>query len=199
MSTTSTNGPEGRCPSCGRQPLERQHIRDEFDYGPDDERVHVVAEGVPVLTCPACGEVFYGPEAEQAHRRAICAAFGLLAPEQIRGVRERLGRSQEEFSRLSGIGVATLSRWEQGRSMPTRALDRYLRVLAALPDAISVLEQLRRSPQPTHPCDSRQVTDEDRSRQAPVELPTSSADPNGTPEPRTGLPTIPPAEESAPS
>jgi putative zinc finger/helix-turn-helix YgiT family protein len=122
--------------------LEHRSIRDEFDYGADDERVRVIAEAVPVLACPACGEVFYGPEAEQVQHRAICKALGLLTPEEIKGVRERRGMSQAEFARLTGIGVATLSRWEQGRLMPTRSLDGYLRILDALPAAINILEKL---------------------------------------------------------
>ena len=108
MPTEMKGGSEGRCPSCGRQPLERRTIREEFDYGAEDERVRVVAEAVPVLACPACEEVFYGPEAEQAHHRAICKALGLLTPEEIKAVRERLGMNQGEFARLTGIGVASL-------------------------------------------------------------------------------------------
>ena len=63
---------------------------------------------------------------------------------QINALRERLGRNQAEFAELTGIGVATLSRWERGRLLQTRALDRYLRVLDALPQAIQVLESLQK-------------------------------------------------------
>jgi putative zinc finger/helix-turn-helix YgiT family protein len=104
-----------RCPSCGHQPLEVRRIRDEFEYGPDDEHITVVAEAVPVLVCPACGEVLYGPEAAAIRHQAICRALGLLSPAEIKSLRERLGPDQEDFARLTGIGVATLSRWERGR------------------------------------------------------------------------------------
>ncbi len=99
-----------RCPSCGHQPLVAQRIRDEFAYGPDDERIAVVAEEVPVLACPACDEVLYGPEAAAIRHQAICRALGLLSPAEIKALRERLGPDQEDFARLTGIGVATLSR-----------------------------------------------------------------------------------------
>jgi putative zinc finger/helix-turn-helix YgiT family protein len=120
---------ERRCPFCGQGTLVARVIRDEFEYGPEDDRITIVAEGVPVLECPACGETLYGPDAARVRHQAICRALGLLTPEQIKGVREELGKKQSEFAELTGIGVATLSRWEQGRLIQTRALDRYLRLL----------------------------------------------------------------------
>jgi HTH-type transcriptional regulator/antitoxin MqsA len=136
-----------RCPSCGHQPLVAQRIRDEFEYGPDDERITVVAEGVPVLTCPACGETLYGPEAAAVRHQAICRALDLLSPPEIKALRERLGPDQEDFARLTGIGVATLSRWERGRLLQTRAMDRYLRLLDALPQAAGFLRTLQKPAQ----------------------------------------------------
>jgi HTH-type transcriptional regulator/antitoxin MqsA len=136
-----------RCPSCGgERALEPRRIRDEFDYDADGERIRVVAESVPVLVCRACNEVFYGPEGEQAHHRAICKALGLLTPEEIKSVRERLGKNQAEFALLTGIGVATLSRWERGRSMQTRALDNYLSLLP-FPENLDRLRRRRRRPE----------------------------------------------------
>lgn len=129
----------GLCPTCGRSTLESRFIHEEFDYGPEEDCVRVMAEAVPVLACPACDEIFYGPEAEREHDRAIRDVLGLLTPEQIRKIRERLGMSQAEFSRLSGIGVATLSRLEKGRLIQSRSLDNYLRLLDANPDNVRVL------------------------------------------------------------
>lgn len=133
-----------RCPTCGQPTLQPRQIDDEFEYGPEGERITIVAHAVPVQVCqnPDCGETLYGPEAARVRHRAICAAMGLLTPEQIKGLRERLGPSQEEFAGLTGIGVATLSRWERGRLLQTRALDRYLRLLDALPEAAHVLERV---------------------------------------------------------
>ena len=141
MSDRTTIQPEIEPPICVHDDLHPQVIRDEFDYGPNNDRIHIVIDAVPVLVCPQCGEVFYGPEAEQLHHRAICKAYQLLTPEEIKNVREQLGKTQEEFAALTGIGVATLSRWEKGRLMQTRAHDNYLRLLNALPEAVHVLEE----------------------------------------------------------
>jgi putative zinc finger/helix-turn-helix YgiT family protein len=127
-------------PICIHDSLEPQVIRDEFDYGPEDDRIKIVIEAVPVMVCSVCGEVFYGPEAGQMHHRAICKAYHLMTPEEIKGVREHLGKTQEEFAELTGIGVATLSRWEKGRLIQTRAHDNYLRILETVPEAVRVLE-----------------------------------------------------------
>src|SRR2546429_4040664 len=105
-----------QCPSCGHQPLEPRLIRDEFEYGPDEDRFLVDADSVPVLVCPSCGETLFGPEAARVRQKAIGRALQergrLLTPEAIKTLRERLGKNQAEFAQLTGIGVATLSRWE---------------------------------------------------------------------------------------
>jgi putative zinc finger/helix-turn-helix YgiT family protein len=121
-----------------------RRIRDEFEYGPDDDRITVVAEAVPVLACPACAEILYGPEAAAVRHQAVCQALGLLSPAEIKALRERLGPDQDDFARLTGIGVATLSRWERGRLLQTRALDRYLRLLDFFPQAAQFLGTLQK-------------------------------------------------------
>ena len=133
-------------PACSHRTLEPRIIRDEFDYGPDDDRVKIVIEAVQVLVCASCGEIFYGPEAEHAHHLAICKAYHLMIPDEIKGVREDIGKTQEEFAALTGIGVATLSRWEKGRLIQTRAHDNYLRILHTVPEAVRVLERAQGTP-----------------------------------------------------
>src|SRR5205807_9610189 len=73
---------------------------------------------------------------------AICRALRLLTPAAIRAIRERLGPSQEQFAQLTGIGKATISRWECGRLLQNRALDNYLRLLAHSGEAVRFLEHL---------------------------------------------------------
>jgi DNA-binding transcriptional regulator YiaG len=134
---------QGRaCPTCGHRPLELQHIRDEFDSGPDDNRVHIIADNVPVMACSQCGEKLRGPEAARVRHLAICRTLGLLTPEQIQKLRERLTKTPAEFARLTGIDAVTLDKLEHGRLLPSRSQDRYLRLLQIFPSAVGVLEQL---------------------------------------------------------
>jgi putative zinc finger/helix-turn-helix YgiT family protein len=134
-----------RCPTCGRGHMWPETITEQFDYEADGERVKVTAEGVPVRTCdnPECRERLSGPEAARIRHEAICRALGLLTPSEIQAIRERLGPSREKFARLTGIGTATLSRWERGRLLQNRAMDNLLRLVARSDDNVHFLQERR--------------------------------------------------------
>jgi putative zinc finger/helix-turn-helix YgiT family protein len=92
----------------------------------------------------SCGERLSGIEAARVRHRAICDTLGLLLPEWIREIRKRLGLTQAEFARFTGFGEATISRWERGRLLQNRANDRFLRVLAEVPESRAFLAELTR-------------------------------------------------------
>src|SRR5258708_3953412 len=110
MSSEKQELPERTCPTCGHRPLQFKYVRDEFDYGPEDNRVRVIAEDVPVMACSQCGEALHGPDAARVWHLAICRTLELLTPEQIKEVREGLGKDQATFARLTGINLKMLSR-----------------------------------------------------------------------------------------
>jgi DNA-binding transcriptional regulator YiaG len=60
------------------------------------------------------------------------------APEKIpiRGIREAMGLSQDEFALEFGLEVSTLRNWEQGRSEPDTAARNFLVTVACNPDAV---------------------------------------------------------------
>ena len=51
----------------------------------------------------------------------------------VRGIREGLGLTQEQFAIRFALDLATVQNWEQGRSQPDRASAAYLRVIARKP------------------------------------------------------------------
>ncbi len=55
-------------------------------------------------------------------------------------VREKTGLSQEKFATTIGVPRATISNWEQGRNNPTGAALALLKIIEALPEALSVLQ-----------------------------------------------------------
>jgi DNA-binding transcriptional regulator YiaG len=145
-----------RCPTCDVGRLRNRVVDERFDYEDDGVKHTVVAENVPLRECdnPVCRERLSGPEAarirdeaigrtldeylrrpdstpEAARLRhdALCRAQGLLTPGEIRTIRERVASSPAEFWRLTGIGVATIGRWERGGLLQHRSMDRYLRLL----------------------------------------------------------------------
>ena len=104
-----------RCPVCGKGHLERRTITDRFACGGSTKarkgkkQITIVAENVPVEVCNHCQETFRGPEAGLIRHRALCRALGLLTPEEIVAIRERLGLSQAAFAKFTDIGEATIS------------------------------------------------------------------------------------------
>ncbi len=55
---------------------------------------------------------------------------------QVKVVRRALGLTQEEFAKQFHIPIGTLRDWEQGRNVPDKAAEAYLRVIARDPDAV---------------------------------------------------------------
>jgi putative transcriptional regulator len=59
-----------------------------------------------------------------------------LQAEDVRAIRSKLAKSQEEFARMIGVSVATLQNWEQGRRRPEGPARALLRVAAKNPQAL---------------------------------------------------------------
>ena len=102
------------CPECGGS-LERARVVREVQVG----HRFVPVEGVVTR----CGEMLLAAgEMREMQRRAAEIARredGLLAPAEIRALRESYGLSQEGFERLIKAGPKTVTRWERGRSART--------------------------------------------------------------------------------
>ncbi len=146
MSAQPVPDDRSHCPDCGQGTLEPQVRTEQFHYGEGKDKVLVEAENVPVEICTHCQETFSGPEAARIRHNAICRALGLLTPEEIEALRKRLGLSQADLADLTGIGKATISRWERRWSLQNKAMDRYLRLLAANPDNVCMLKQIQAPP-----------------------------------------------------
>ncbi|MCU0241192.1 MAG: helix-turn-helix domain-containing protein [Vicinamibacteria bacterium] len=60
-----------------------------------------------------------------------------FAPADVKAIRDKLGKSQSEFSLMIGVSVATLRNWEQGRRTPDGPALALLRVVSAEPKAVT--------------------------------------------------------------
>ena len=58
-------------------------------------------------------------------------------PEDVRAIRGKLEKSQEEFALMIGVSVTTLQNWEQGRRRPEGPARALLRVAAKNPQAVA--------------------------------------------------------------
>lgn len=64
------------------------------------------------------------------HRRAV------LNTVDVKGLRERLGLTQNQFSGMIGVSIKTLQNWEQGRREPEGPAKALLRVVEKEPQAV---------------------------------------------------------------
>jgi putative transcriptional regulator len=60
-----------------------------------------------------------------------------FAADDVRAIRQRLGKSQSEFALMIGVSVSTLQNWEQGRRVPEGPARALLRVAAKNPKAVA--------------------------------------------------------------
>ena len=118
-----------RCPICDGI-AETHWYRHIFAYGAGDNAVELSAD-LPYGRCEACDFEFLDHDGERAKHEAVCKHLGVLSPWEIKAIRLRYKMTRAEFARLSGLGEATLARWEKGLVTQNRANDRYLRLLAA--------------------------------------------------------------------
>lgn len=123
------------CRECGGS-MERARVVREVQVG--HRSIPVEAE---VSRCSRCGEILLaaGQMREMQRRAAEIARQedGLLAPAEIRALRERYQLSQEAFERLIKADPKTVTRWERGTVCQNGTADTLMRLLRDEP-AIAV-------------------------------------------------------------
>lgn len=121
-------GPDA-CEMCGAVGLKTELVRNPFIYGTGSNAVELSAD-IPVHTCGPCAVSFTGDRAATIEHEAVCRHLGVLTPTEIRGLREQYGLTRAAFARVTGLGEATLARWENREIIQNTSNDRYLRLLA---------------------------------------------------------------------
>jgi putative zinc finger/helix-turn-helix YgiT family protein len=114
--------------------------------------IPIVLDSAEMYRCEDCGESFFSPEQARNVSKAIKAAardrLGLLPPERIVEIRHKLSLSQEKMESLLGLGPKVVTRWENGRVLQSKTADDLLRIMEKLPEAVSVLKDIRESTRP---------------------------------------------------
>jgi HTH-type transcriptional regulator/antitoxin MqsA len=94
--------------------------------------------------CDRCEETFYDRDMlAESFRRAtavIRAEDGLLAPDEIVGLRKKYGLTQAQLERLIGAGEKTVVRAERGTVAQNKTADTLLRVLLDHPEVVASLK-----------------------------------------------------------
>ena len=130
------------CAQCGDDAVDMTVEVHTFDYMNGKEIVKICAD-VPVYTCRSCNFEFTDERAEISRHAAVCDYLGLLRPEQIRSIRGSISRA--EFARTTGLGEATIARWESGSLLQNVANDTLLRLLMVPKNMTHVRENIRPS------------------------------------------------------
>lgn len=122
------------CPECesGRMTVQRE--MDEFQYGAGESAVTLSAY-IPIHKCDDCGYEYVDEVGMQMRHAAVCKHLGLLTPAEIKEIRVKRMLSQKAFSELTGIGVASIARWETGSLLQNKSHDNLLR-FCSFPDNI---------------------------------------------------------------
>lgn len=145
MTTTgdrrSTSDRALACAQCGTETVSTAWTSDAFTWGEGDSAVTLPVR-VPVRSCSSCGFSYLDHKAEDIRHAAVCDHLGVLAPSAIRAIRRKYGMSQAEFTRITGFGEATISRWENGIVIQNVANDRYLRLLREDYGVMTLLREL---------------------------------------------------------
>ena len=141
--------PEPACPMCGDSGVTTSWNRHTFDYGTGDSAVEL-AVNVPVRRCDACEFEYLDEAAEHLKHEAACRHLGVLPPAEIRRIRQDFRMTRARLAQVTGLGEASLNRWENGLNIQTHANDRYLRLLAR-PGIMRHLEELVAIETPSQP------------------------------------------------
>lgn len=115
------------CPYC-EQPATTTLEDETLAYGSGENVVDLHVR-LPVRHCEACDFHFIDEVGERIQTEAVYRHHGLLTPWEIRAARERRRLSRAAFAKITGLGEATIKRWETGAKTQNRANDRYLRLL----------------------------------------------------------------------
>ncbi len=120
-----------QCALCGSDKVQTRHETKFFNYGTLEKQTELHAE-VPVYKCTECNFMYTDHEGDRLCHDAICNYLQVLTPNEVRTLRRNAGLTIKEFSKTTGIGQASISRWENGTLIQNKAMDFYLRLLRVL-------------------------------------------------------------------
>ena len=131
------------CPQCGEETLREMHGEFRFEPPANIPGGTIVIPNARWLHCPSCGESIIPGELSKALDRERYRRLGLLAPEEIRRIREKTGLSAVDMSHLLGVGEKSYTRWENGRSIQTKASDTLIRLIDKNVEMFALLDAER--------------------------------------------------------
>jgi putative zinc finger/helix-turn-helix YgiT family protein len=131
------------CPICGAKALEERRGEYVFEWPEGFAAQDSAFPDAEWEACDACGEEILSPELSRRIEAEQYSMQGLLAPAQVRAVRQRTGLSQVDMARLLGVGDKSYARWEAGLSVQNKSMDNLIRLAAEHPELFAELDAQR--------------------------------------------------------
>ena len=141
QSPSSTASDELVCPLCESESIDTFLHSETFRYGSGDSAVTLRVDNLPVRRCTACDSEFIDHEGARLQHEAVCRHLGVLTPSEVREIRKSYGMTTAAFAEATGLGPATVGRWETGALVQNRANDFYLR-LVRIPSVMRILQRI---------------------------------------------------------
>jgi len=123
-----------RCAECGKVSVQPATIAYDAKIKHDGKQHAFHINALPVDRCCGCDEVFFTNATSDAQTHALRQHLGLLQPEEIREQLNQLGLTQRRFAEHLRVAQESVSRWLNGLSIQSRALDTFMRVYFAKSD-----------------------------------------------------------------
>lgn len=119
------------CPVCGANAL-REVQGDYTHEWPDG--TNTVFQQACWEACDSCEEMLIPNALGERIERQRYLHEGLLPPDEIKAIREKLSISQVEMAQFMGVGDKTYARWETGASMQNKSTDTLIRIASEHPE-----------------------------------------------------------------
>ncbi len=130
------------CPNCDSKKIGTEYRTEDFAYGEGAKSTKLRVK-IPVRRCSNCGLEYEDHEAFDVRHGAICDHLGVMRPAQVRQLRIETYGTREAFAAATGIGTASLARWESGTHIQSPAYDRYMRLLGIADVRAKLVETLQ--------------------------------------------------------
>lgn len=116
------------CAVCGDSHVRTELRVRETEIFVTESQTRKLSFEVPVRVCEKCGFEFTDHTAEAIEDDTVRDFYRLLTAGEIVSLRKRRNWSQRDFADLTGIGVASIARWETRAKMQSVAYDNLMRL-----------------------------------------------------------------------
>ena len=115
------------CATCHKEEVYPDRVPYTIKVRHDDVVHSLKIEALEVPKCRSCGTLLFSDRADDQISDALRSHLQLLTPAQIAAARTALMLSQAELAAQLGVAEKSVSDWEEGMLIQSRAMDDLLR------------------------------------------------------------------------